>query len=131
MPENDILHSYICINSLLPPAQGGEIPQIFAICDSDEAEYWLPVLLGYKAIFLLIGLFLAAQTYSVKLKEIRDSKLIVASVCGIAVTSIVLGLVVFVIEDDPDATYGVTGMFILLLTTAVLILLFVLRVHTM
>ncbi len=83
----------------------------------------------YKAVFLLIGLFLAVETYNVKIKELRDSKLIVASVCGIAVVSFVLALVVFLIDNDPDATYGVTGMFILLLATTILTLLFVTKVN--
>ena len=108
--------------------QDGEIPQIFTTCDSDAAQYWLPVLLAYKGLFLIVGIFLAAQTYNVKIKELRDSKLIVASVFGIAVISVVIAVVALAVRNEPVATYSVIGLFIMLLVTGILILLFVTRV---
>ena len=108
--------------------QDGEIPKIFTTCDSDAAQYWLPVLLAYKGLFLIVGIFLAAQTYNVKIKELRDSKLIVASVFGIAVISVVIAVVALAVRNEPVATYSVIGLFIMLLVTGILILLFVTRV---
>ena len=77
-----------------------------------------------------MGLFLASQTFNVKIKELRDSKLIVASVFSITVVSIATGLVAFLLTNNPDATYSLIGLFILLLVTAILILLFVTRVSS-
>ena len=97
-------------------------------CRSDGSRIWLPILLAYKGLFLLVGLFLAAQTYNVKIKKLRDSKLIVASVFSITVISIAIGLVAFLVTDNPDVQYAVLGACILLLLTGILVLLFVTRV---
>jgi len=76
-----------------------------------------------------VGLFLASQTFNVKIKELSDSKLIVASVFSITVISIAAGLVAFLVTNNPDATYSLIGLFILLLVTGILILLFVTKVN--
>jgi len=68
-----------------------------------------------------VGLFLASQTFNVKIKELSDSKLIVASVFSITVISIAAGLVAFLVTNNPDATYSLIGLFILLLVTGILI----------
>ena len=108
--------------------QNGEIPQLFMECISDGSQIWIPILLVYKGLFLLVGLFLAVQTYNVKIKELRDSKLIVASVFSITVITIAIGLVAFLVTNNPDVQYGVLGACILLLLTGILVLLFVTRV---
>ena len=76
-----------------------------------------------------MGLFLASQTFNVKIKELSDSKLIVTSVFSITVISIATGLVAFLVTNNPDATYSLIGLFILLLVTGILILLFVTKVN--
>ena len=118
----------LIINGCLLPSQNGDIPEIFLICDSSGADVWIPILLAYKGVFLLIGLFLAVETYNVKIKELRDSKLIVASVYGITVISVVITAVALVVDNNPNATYSIIGLFIMLLITGILILLFVTRV---
>ena len=97
-------------------------------CRSDGSRIWIPILIVYKGLFLLVGLFLAVQTYNVKIKELRDSKLIVASVFSITVISTAIGLVAFLVTNNPDVQYGVLGVCILLLLTGILVLLFVTRV---
>ena len=99
-------------------------------CRSDVGgpRIWIPILLAYKGLFLVVGLFLAVQTYNVKIKELRDSKLIVASVFSITVITIAITLVAFLLRDDPNAQYLVFGVCILLLLTGILVLLFVTRV---
>ena len=111
-----------------PPAQGGAIPQDVSVCKSDASDYWVPVLLAYKGLFLIVGLWLAATTYRVKIKELRDSKLIVACVISISLVSMVLTLITFLLPTSPNERYGVIGSFILVLLTSVLFLLFVTRV---
>ncbi len=76
-----------------------------------------------------MGLLLASQTYNVKIKALRDSKLIVVSVFAIFVISVVLTVVGFFVDDDPNALYGLLGGFILVLITGVMALLFIPRVR--
>ena len=97
-------------------------------CRSDGSRIWLPILLAYKGLFLLVGLFLAVQTYNVKIKELRDSKLIVASVFSITVIATAITLVAFLVTNNPDVQYAVLGACILLLLTGILVLLFGTRV---
>lgn len=108
--------------------QGGAVPQVVGVCSSEASAFWLPILLAYKCLYLIVGLWLATTTYRVKIKELRDSKLIVACVIGITVVSLVLTLITFLLPTLPNATYGVIGSFIWVLLTAVLFLLFVTRV---
>ena len=98
-------------------------------CRSEGSRIWLPILLAYKGLFLLVGLFLAVQTYNVKIKELRDSKLIVASVFSITVITIAITLVAFLVTNNPDVQYSVLGVCVLLLLTGILILLFVTKVN--
>ena len=98
------------------------------VCSSEASAFWLPILLAYKCLYLIVGLWLATTTYRVRIKELRDSKLIVACVIGITVVSLVLTLITFLLPTLPNATYGVIGSFITVLLTAVLFLLFGTRV---
>lgn len=109
--------------------QGGEVPLVIDTCSSDASQYWIPTLLGYKALYLLVGLLLAAQTYTVKIKELRDSKLIGTSVFATFVICVVLSVVGFLVVDSPNAFYGLLATFILALITGVLGLLFIPRVR--
>ena len=118
--SSDVLLSY----------QGGQTPLIIDTCESAASQIWLPVLLSYKAIYLLVGVLLAAQTYNVKIKELRDSRLILVSVFAVFVFSVVLVTIGFVVDDDPNALYGLLGSFILVLITGVMALLFIPRVST-
>jgi hypothetical protein len=86
------------------------------------------VLLAYKGLYLIIGLWLAVRTYRVKIKELRDSKLIMASVIGICLVSVVLTLIALLLPTNRNADYAAMGAFIMPLVTGVLFLLFVTRV---
>ena len=98
------------------------------ICDSHASRIWLPVLLAYKGLYLIVGVWLAVTTYRVRIKQLRDSKLIVACVVGITLVSLVLTLITYLLPTNPNITYGVVGSFIWVLLTSVLFLLFVTRV---
>lgn len=133
MPEKSGCTESRCIlllvlSFLLHTTQDGAIPQSVDVCVSVASKYWIPVLLAYKGLFLVVGLWLAATTYRVKIKQLRDSKLIVACVVSISLVSLVLTLITFVLPTGPNARYGVIGSFILVLVTVVLFLLFVTRV---
>ena len=98
------------------------------ICDSNASSIWLPILLAYKGLYLIVGVWLAVTTYRVRIKQLRDSKLIVACVVGITLVSLVLTLITYLLPTNPNITYGVVGSFIWILLTSVLFLLFVTRV---
>ena len=66
-----------------------------------------------------------------RIKELRDSKLIVVSVFSISVISVVDTVIALLPINNPDAIYGVLGGSILILATGVLVLLFVTRVSTL
>ncbi len=70
-----------------------------------------------------MGVFLATQTYNVKLKRLRDSKLIVACVCSIVVVALVAATVGLSV-DDSSVAYGVYGFCILSVVTVILFILF-------
>ena len=120
---NDVWLKFLNATILSRP-QDGALPQYFEVCRSDGSGIWIAVLLAYKSLFLLVGLFLASQTLNVKIKELRDSKLIVTSVFSITVISVVITLVAFLLTNNPDATYALIGLCIWLLVTGILILLF-------
>jgi FtsH-binding integral membrane protein len=104
------------------------VPLIVNTCSSDASHYWLPLLLAYKGVYLLVGLLLAFQTLNVHIKELRDSKVIVISVFATFVISVVLTVIGFFVDDDPNAFYALLGVFILSLVTSVMALLFFPRV---
>ena len=107
----------------------GQIPLIIDRCESAASQIWLPVLLSYKAVYLLVGLLLASQTFNVKIKKLRDSKLIVVSVFAIFVVCVALTTVGFFVDDDPNALYGLLSGLILSVITGVMSLLFIPRVR--
>ena len=76
-------------------------------------------------MYLLVGLLLAFQTSTVKIKELRDTKVIVVSVLGTFVVSVVLTVIGFFVTDDPNTFYGLLAFFILALVSCVMGILFV------
>ena len=86
------------------------------------------MLLAYKAVALVIAIFLAIQTFRIKIKELNDSQLIFFSVMSIAIISIVVGVINFLVNDNPTALYALTGLFIMAIITGILLLLYATRV---
>ncbi len=99
-------------------------------CQSTPGKVWLTVLLAYKCIYLFIGLLLASQTFNVKIKRLRDSKLIVISVFATFIISVVLTVIGFFVDDNPNALYALLVLFIWSLVTGIQMLLFLPRVST-
>ncbi len=103
--------------------QDGEVPLLAYQCMSAASNIWIPVLLVIKSLYLVVGVFLATQTYNVKLKRLRDSKLIVACVCTTVVVALVATIVGLSVNDSSVA-YGVYGFCILSMVTVILFTLF-------
>ena len=85
---------------------------------------WLGILLAYKGILLIVGLFLAFETRKVKIRHLNDSKLIGMSVYGIVVLSVALAAIGIFLENIVDVFYTVTGLMILIGNTCLLFLIF-------
>ena len=112
--------------------QSRALPQIVGLCRAanSQARYiWLGILLAYKGIFLIVGLFLAFETRKVKIRQLNDSKLIGMSVYGIVVLSVALAAIGIFLEAMVNVFYIVTGLMILIGNTCLLCLIFIPKVQ--
>ena len=101
------------------------------MCQAEDAirgDIWLIILLAYKGLLLLIGLFFAFETRKVKLRHINDTKLLGLSVVVFIVLGIALTAVGFLLEEFVDVYYGLIGIMILMGNFAVLCILFIPKV---
>ena len=89
--------------------QGGLVPSQIRICTAEQSNAWIAILLVLKGIFLLGGVFLAVQTWNIKLKSINDSQLIAVSIVAVFFAAIVAALVAFFLRNQVDFAYGVTA----------------------
>merc|ERR1712106_1271216 len=84
-------------------------PEIW-VCRSDYHNVWLGLTYGYKAILLILGLFLAYETRSVKVKQINDSRLVGMSIYNVAILCIITAPVTMVISDQQNATFAFVAL---------------------
>jgi len=80
-------------------------PEIW-VCRSDYHNVWLGLTYGYKGLLLILGLFLAYETRSVKVKQINDSRLVGMSIYNVAILCIITAPVTMVIADQQNATFA-------------------------
>ena len=110
------------------------LPKIVGLCRAKNPQarfIWLGILLAYKGILLIVGLFLAFETRKVKIRHLNDSKLIGMSVYGIVVLSLALAAIGIFLENIVDVFYIVTGLMILVGNTCLLCLIFIPKVYTL
>ncbi|ELU12505.1 hypothetical protein CAPTEDRAFT_140881, partial [Capitella teleta] len=81
------------------------VPQINS-CISNNHVYFSGSLYVVQGITMIFGAFLAWETKKVKLQALNDSKLIGICIYNVAVLSILGGIILFIIEDDLDLSYG-------------------------
>merc|ERR1719282_2068068 len=84
-------------------------PQIW-VCRSDYHNVWLGLTYGYKGLLLILGLFLAYETRSVKVKQINDSRLVGMSIYNVAILCIITAPVTMVIADQQNATFAFVAL---------------------
>ena len=89
--------------------QGGAVPEQIRICTAENGIVWVPILFVLKGIFLLSGVFLAVQTWNIKLKSINDSQLIAVAIVAVFFATVVAAMVAFFLRDMVDLAYGVTA----------------------
>ncbi|KAL8602938.1 hypothetical protein ACOMHN_057248 [Nucella lapillus] len=132
---------YLCFWSVIDPMQRTLAPLPVQVDTSDpdhfvqpfiekctckHGEYWLGVMLVYKGLLLVFGLFLAWETRHIQVKALNDSKYIGMSVYNLAVISIVSVLVGFLINDaNYVGNYVISSFFIIIAITITLCFVFV------
>eukprot|EP00090_Calanus_glacialis_P036355 TRINITY_DN6204_c0_g1_i1.p1 TRINITY_DN6204_c0_g1~~TRINITY_DN6204_c0_g1_i1.p1 ORF type:complete len:896 (-),score=194.35 TRINITY_DN6204_c0_g1_i1:234-2846(-) len=84
-------------------------PEIW-VCRSDYHNVWLGLTYGYKGLLLILGLFLAYETRSVKVKQINDSRLVGMSIYNVAILCIITAPVTMVISDQQNATFAFVAL---------------------
>jgi len=80
------------------------------VCKSHYHNVWLGLTYGYKGLLLILGLFLAYETRSVKVKQINDSRLVGMSIYNVAILCIITGPVTMVISDQHNATFAFVAL---------------------
>ena len=78
--------------------------------DNETSFIWLIILLAYKGLLLIIGVFLAIETWNVKVKQLNDSQLIAVSVFVVSVVSIVSALLSYFLRKQIDLQYSLLAL---------------------
>ena len=108
----------------------GELPQEVTLCSSDTSHIWIPILLVYKAVELVLSLIFAFETRKVKVKELNDSKIIVFCVYTIVISAIALIPLTLLLQNRPTVLYAVIGTVCLLTATILLAIIYVPKVNS-
>ena len=87
------------------------------------------ILLVWKGLLLITGLFLAFETRNIKLKQFNDSKIIGMAVAGIVILSLAAAVIGLLLQEFVDVFYGVVGLIVILGNTFILCLLFIPKVE--
>ena len=113
---------------MYPYIQANDLPAIVGVCTSESSITWLSFLFAYKGFILLVGLFLAIETRKAKNLALNDSRFVSMSVYEVAIVSIALTPIGFLLEHYPNVQYGIIGVTILLSTSVILGLIFATKV---
>ena len=97
-------------------------------CTAENNIPVLIVLFAYKAIYLIIGVFLAFENRKVNIKALNDSRYIAAAVYCAVVMCIPLVPIGILHTFNKDARFAILSLGIFLSVTAILSLLFIPRV---
>uniref|UniRef100_A0A914D3L9 G-protein coupled receptors family 3 profile domain-containing protein n=1 Tax=Acrobeloides nanus TaxID=290746 RepID=A0A914D3L9_9BILA len=99
---------------------------ILELCQSTHQEVWIAIVLGYKCLLLVFGLFLAYESRNLKLRYINDSRFVSMAIYNVAILSLVTGPVVtLLIRTEANANFAFVSVTVLLCTYISLGLVFV------
>jgi len=87
------------------PEEDVEIQPQLEHCKSQHHTVWLGIMYAYKGLQLVLGLFLAYETRSVKLKQINDSRLVGMAIYNVAILCMITAPVILVIGNQQNASY--------------------------
>nr|CAD2194995.1 unnamed protein product [Meloidogyne enterolobii] len=76
---------------------------VLDLCQSQYHDVWTAILLSYKGLLLLLGLFLAYDTKHLKVRYLNDLNSALLSVCNVGVLCLLCGtIVVFFLRTQPN-----------------------------
>ncbi|KAI1732346.1 receptor family ligand binding region domain-containing protein [Ditylenchus destructor] len=115
-----------------PPAGTDEdvmLLPILELCQSSQQEVWIVLVLAYKGLLLLFGLFLAFESRHLKLRHVNDSRLVHLAICNVSVLSLITGpIVIFFLRHQANSFYAFVCATVLLCTYISLGLIFIPKV---
>ncbi|XP_068676427.1 uncharacterized protein [Montipora foliosa] len=114
---------YKCFEPITAEAFRAEI-EVVEYCNCASLTLWLAVILTFKVLLLLTGGFLAWQTRRVYITSLNDTQHCVSCMFVVILFSLIGAIVAFTTTLYPSAYYGVIGVFIIIATTLILLLLF-------
>ncbi|KAJ1373423.1 hypothetical protein KIN20_035815 [Parelaphostrongylus tenuis] len=115
---------------LLEPPIGSDddvmLLPILELCQSSQQEIWIGLVLGYKCLLLVFGLFLAYESRNLKLRYVNDSRLVGLAIYNVAILSLVTGPVTtLLIRSQANANFAFVAVTVLLCTYISLGLVFI------
>nr|CDJ80095.1 Extracellular ligand-binding receptor and GPCR domain containing protein [Haemonchus contortus] len=115
---------------LLEPPAGSDddvmLLPILELCQSSQQEVWIGLVLGYKCLLLVFGLFLAYESRNLKLRYVNDSRLVGLAIYNVAILSLVTGPVTtLLIRSQANSNFAFVAVTVLLCTYISLGLVFV------
>jgi len=87
------------------PEDDIEIQPQLEHCKSTHHTVWLGIMYAYKGLQLVLGLFLAYETRSVKLKQINDSRLVGMAIYNVVILCMITAPVILVIGNQQNAAF--------------------------
>ncbi|KAF7626021.1 G_PROTEIN_RECEP_F3_4 domain-containing protein [Meloidogyne graminicola] len=76
---------------------------VIELCQSQNHDIWIAILLSSKGLLLLLGLFLAYDTKNLKIKYINDLNSTLLSVCNVGILCLLCGtIVIFFLRTQPN-----------------------------
>lgn len=87
------------------PDDDVEIQPQLEHCKSNHHTVWLGIMYGYKGLQLVLGLFLAYETRSVKLKQINDSRYVGMAIYNVVILCMITAPVILVIGNQQNAAF--------------------------
>ncbi|GMT35187.1 hypothetical protein PFISCL1PPCAC_26484, partial [Pristionchus fissidentatus] len=114
----------------IDPANGTDedvkLKPVLELCQSENHTIWTSVVMGYKLLILIFGLFLAYETRTLKLRFVNDSRLVGLAIYNVVCLSIVTGpIVTMLIRSQTNANFGMVSATVILCTYISLGLVFV------
>ncbi|XP_046335759.2 gamma-aminobutyric acid type B receptor subunit 2-like [Haliotis rufescens] len=106
------------------------IQPLLEVCSCKYGGYWVAVLLAFKGLLLLFGLFLTWQTRHISIDAINDSRYSRMSVYTVALVSLI-GVPVFYLlgVNNIAAVYVISPICIIVCSSVTISLIFVPKMH--
>ncbi|GMT06511.1 hypothetical protein PENTCL1PPCAC_28685, partial [Pristionchus entomophagus] len=100
------------------------------LCQSEHHTLWTSMVMGYKLIVMIFGLFLAYETRTLKLRFVNDSRLIGLAIYNVVCLAVVTGpIVTMLMRSETNSNFGMISATVILCTYISLGLVFVPKIR--